>query len=158
MKEEVIGAMDAETVTIKRQGALATFGNHLEAIEFGEAKNVLHHNVDIRLALADFDDERVGIFPPWVGLNAWRPPQVGTAFAADVGQSAQHGILAFAVELQVFFFPDAHADDARRRTGRVLESKESKPFIRLKTHFPVNKHLFGRAARFLGVGLDRQLR
>ena len=47
LKEDtVIGAMDAEIVTIKRQGALATFGNHLEAITLGNVKNIHQGLVD----------------------------------------------------------------------------------------------------------------
>ena len=76
------------------------------------------------------------------------------AFAPDVRQPAQHRILAFAVELQIPFLPDANADHAGIRTGRILESL---PFIRFKTHFAVDKHFLGRPARFLGVRLDGQL-
>src|ERR1700730_7052230 len=62
-------------------------------IEFGEGKNVLHHDVDVRVAFANFDDQRIGNLPPWVGLNARRPaarPEMGAARAADICQSAQH--------------------------------------------------------------------
>ena len=88
-------------------------------IEFGEGKNVLQHYVDVRFAFINVNDQRIGNFPPWVGLNARRPaarPEMGATLASDICQAAQHWILAFAVELQVFFFPDADADHARIRS------------------------------------------
>ncbi len=91
-------------------------------IEFGEGKDVLQHHVDVRLALTDVYDEGIGNLPPWVGLNARRPaarPEMGAALASDVCQAPQHGILAFAVELQIFLLPDADADHARIRAGGI---------------------------------------
>ena len=47
LKEEtVVGAMDAEIVTIKRQGALAMFGNSLKAITLRNVKNIHKGSVD----------------------------------------------------------------------------------------------------------------
>src|SRR5271156_2532035 len=45
-KDTVVGAMDAEIVTIKRQVALLMFGNHLEAITLGNGKNIHKGLVD----------------------------------------------------------------------------------------------------------------
>jgi len=55
---------------------------------FGERQDVFEHNVDVCLALADVDDERIGNFPPWVSLNARRP-----AGAARDGRCARAAVL-----------------------------------------------------------------
>src|SRR5271157_2742796 len=86
----------------------------------------------------NINDQRIGNLPPWVGLNAWRPsarPEIRAALASDVCQAAQHGILAFAVELEVFLFPDTNADHARCSTGCIAKSL---PFVRLKSKRPSN--------------------
>jgi len=87
--------------------------------------------------------------PAWVGLNAWCPaacPEMGAARAADICQSAQHWILAFAVQLQVLFFLDADAYHVGARPGGIHESL---PFIGLETHFAVDEHFLGWPAAFL---------
>src|SRR5580700_9519615 len=47
LKEDtIVGAMDAQIVWIKRQRALAMFGNHLKMITLGNAKNIHQGLVD----------------------------------------------------------------------------------------------------------------
>lgn len=47
LKEDAtVGAMNAQIVTIERQGALTMFGNHLEAITLGNVKNIYEGLVD----------------------------------------------------------------------------------------------------------------
>ena len=61
--------------------------NACVVVEFGECKNVLEHNVDVRLAFADVNNERIRDLTPWVGLNARRPatrPEMCAALASDM--------------------------------------------------------------------------
>src|SRR5208282_5564119 len=106
-------------------------------IEFCEGKNVLQHHHDVCLAFINVNDQRIGNLPPWVGLNARRPaarPEMGAALSSDICQPAQHRILAFAVELQVPFLPDANTDHSGIRAGRISKSG---PLLRLETYFSV---------------------